>query len=139
MNCISDAPNGERYPLVGGTRQRHFGGANLKPRKLPENAPTPTSRVHAVLGATYVSVPDAFLPKNLAMNNVQARSLRCWKTLSRFCTVFRMALSTDPLTRSLSKRPVKPCLGSYSTTRRYSQPAGTALKWRSWLTSGSPC
>jgi hypothetical protein len=38
-----------RYPLVGGTRQRHFTGTNLKPRKLPENAQTPTSRVHAVL------------------------------------------------------------------------------------------
>jgi len=44
------APNGVRYPLVGETRQRHFAGTNLKPRKLPENAPTPTSRVHAMLG-----------------------------------------------------------------------------------------
>jgi len=43
-------PNGWRYPLVGGTRERHFDGANVKPRKLPENAQTPTSRVHAVLG-----------------------------------------------------------------------------------------
>jgi len=51
--------NGWRYPLVGGTRQRHFIGSNSKPRKLPENAPTPTTpapayfagdRVHAVLG-----------------------------------------------------------------------------------------
>jgi hypothetical protein len=47
-------PNGERYPLVGGTRQRHFAGTNLKPRELPENAQTPTSRVHAVLAATAV-------------------------------------------------------------------------------------
>jgi len=54
------APNGWRYPLVGGTRQRHFVGTNFKPRKLPENAQTPTTpvpafaagdRVHAVLGA----------------------------------------------------------------------------------------
>ena len=44
-------PNGWRYPLVGGTRQRQFGGTNSKPRKLLENAQTPTSRVHAVLGA----------------------------------------------------------------------------------------
>ena len=44
-------PNGLRYPLVGGTRQRHFDGTSFKPRKLPENAQTPTSRVHAVLGA----------------------------------------------------------------------------------------
>ncbi len=43
-------PNGWRYPLVGGTRQRHFTGTSFKPRKLPENAQTPTSRVHAVLG-----------------------------------------------------------------------------------------
>jgi hypothetical protein len=43
-------PNGLRYPLVGGTRQRHFDGINLKPHKLPENAQTPTSRVHALLG-----------------------------------------------------------------------------------------
>jgi hypothetical protein len=44
---------------VGGTRQRHFDGTNFKPRKLPENAQTPTTmapayfagdRVHAVLG-----------------------------------------------------------------------------------------
>ncbi len=44
-------PNGRRYPLVGGTRERHFDGTSLKPRNLSENAQTPTSRVHAVLGA----------------------------------------------------------------------------------------
>src|SRR5215207_4874042 len=50
--CIScrEVPNGLRYPLVGGTRQRHFAGTSSKPHKLPENAQTPTSRVHAVLG-----------------------------------------------------------------------------------------
>ncbi len=48
--------NGLRYPLVGlpaqagGTRQRHFDGTRLEPRNLPENAASPTSRVHAVLG-----------------------------------------------------------------------------------------
>jgi len=42
--------NGLRYPLVGGTRQRHFDGTSLEPSKLLENAQTPTSRVHAVLG-----------------------------------------------------------------------------------------
>src|SRR6266545_3372888 len=46
-------PNGLRYPLVGGTRQRHFDGTGFQPRKLPENAASPTSRVHAVLGAFY--------------------------------------------------------------------------------------
>ncbi len=44
-------PNGVRYLRVGGRRQGHFAGANSKPRKLPENAATPTRRVHAVLGA----------------------------------------------------------------------------------------
>jgi len=48
--CTSfSAPNGLRYPLVGGTGQRRFDGTHFKPRKLPENAATPTSRVHAVL------------------------------------------------------------------------------------------
>jgi hypothetical protein len=44
-------PNGERYPLVGGMRGRRFDGTSFKPRNLSENAQTPTSRVHAVLGA----------------------------------------------------------------------------------------
>ena len=44
--------NGLRYPLVGETRQRCFDGINFKPHKLLENAQTPTSRVHAVLGGT---------------------------------------------------------------------------------------
>ena len=56
-------PNGARYPLVGGTRGRHFDGSNLKPRKVLENAQTPTAmapafvagdRVHAVLGGARV-------------------------------------------------------------------------------------
>jgi hypothetical protein len=48
--------NGERYRLVGGTRQRHFAGINFKPRKVPENAATPTSRVHALLGGSLTFV-----------------------------------------------------------------------------------
>ena len=43
-------PNGVRYPRVGGTREHHFDGTSLEPRELPENAATPTRRVHAVLG-----------------------------------------------------------------------------------------
>ena len=39
---LNEAANGWRYPLVGGTRGSHFDGTNFKPRKLPENAPTPT-------------------------------------------------------------------------------------------------
>ncbi len=46
---FAQAPNGERYPRVGGTRERHFDGTISKPRNLPENAQTPTRRVHAVL------------------------------------------------------------------------------------------
>ena len=47
------APNGWRYPLVGGTRKRRFDGTNFEPRMLLENAATPTSRVHAVLGGDF--------------------------------------------------------------------------------------
>jgi len=43
--------NGLRYPLVGGTRERRFAGTSLEPRNMLENAQTPTSRVHAVLGS----------------------------------------------------------------------------------------
>jgi hypothetical protein len=32
--------------LVDGTKQRYIAGINFKPRKLLENAPTPTRRVH---------------------------------------------------------------------------------------------
>jgi len=53
----AEAPNGVRYPLVGGTRQRHFAGTNSKPRKLPENAQTPTRRVHAMLGGIMENKP----------------------------------------------------------------------------------
>ena len=55
--------NGVRYPLVGGTRQCHFDGTHSKPHKLPENAATPTRRVHAVLGAYSKNL---LLPPNLA-------------------------------------------------------------------------
>ena len=45
-SCDGWPPNGFRYPLVGETGQRYFAGTNSKPRKLPKNAQTPTSRVH---------------------------------------------------------------------------------------------
>jgi hypothetical protein len=41
-----------RYPLVGGTRERYFAGTNFKPRKVLENAATPTSRICFVKGRT---------------------------------------------------------------------------------------
>ena len=56
--------NGLRYPLVGGTRQRHFDGTSFKPQKLPENAQTPTSRVHAVLG-TVAFLMTSFIEVNI--------------------------------------------------------------------------
>jgi hypothetical protein len=42
----------QRLALPAGGRDEAMplDGINLKPRKVPENAPTPTSRVHAVLG-----------------------------------------------------------------------------------------
>jgi hypothetical protein len=51
-------PNGLRYPLVGGTRQRYFIGIKSKPRKLLKNAPSPTSRVHAVLARSEIYLGD---------------------------------------------------------------------------------
>ncbi len=42
-----------RYLRVGGRRQRRFDGTSLQPRELPENAATPTRRVHAVLGGFF--------------------------------------------------------------------------------------
>ena len=50
VQIVLEPPNGWRYPLVGGTMQRYFNGSDFKPRKPPENAQTPTSRVQAVLG-----------------------------------------------------------------------------------------
>ena len=72
-------PNGLRYPLVGGTRQRRFDGTNSKSRKLLKNAPTPTTpvpvqfagvRVHAVLGGFIASLDYVFY------SLVPSRSLR---------------------------------------------------------------
>ena len=51
MTISKSLPNGVRDPLVGGRRERRFDGTSFKPRKLLENAQTPTSRVHAVLGS----------------------------------------------------------------------------------------
>src|SRR5215212_1066528 len=61
------APNGLRYPLVGGMRQRRFDGTHSKPHKLLENAQTPTSRVHAVLG-NLTERKTRLQPKNTTAN-----------------------------------------------------------------------
>jgi len=57
-------PRGTLLEYLGLKRQRHFAGTNFKPRKVPENAQTPTTmapahfagdRVHAVLGGIWSS------------------------------------------------------------------------------------
>ena len=61
QNSFGAPPNGLRYPLVGGTRQRRFAGTSFKPRKLPkphaangmpprQSWRSPRGRVHALLG-----------------------------------------------------------------------------------------
>jgi len=54
---LAKPPNGWHYPLVGGTRQRHFDGTHFKPHKIPENVPTPTITPALAPGA---SVAPAF-------------------------------------------------------------------------------
>ena len=65
--------NGLRYPLVGGTRQRHFDGTSLEPSKLLENAQTPTSRVHAVFGGFYNLLWIAFIQPRIIMARTSCR------------------------------------------------------------------
>jgi len=43
---LFEAPNGWRYPLVGGTRSRRFDGTSSKPHKLPENAHAAEQQSH---------------------------------------------------------------------------------------------
>ena len=78
-------PNGVRYPLVGGTGQRHFNGINSKPRKLLENAQTPTTmapahfagdRVHIIP----VLVRDAVLARSPKMAE-SVTALSPWKPI----------------------------------------------------------
>jgi hypothetical protein len=68
----NEVPNGLRYPRVGGTRQRHFAGADLKPHKLLENAQTPTRRVHAVLGSSDIGTNlEKYLHKLFFVNSLR--------------------------------------------------------------------
>lgn len=66
--------NGVRYPLVGGTRERYFIGTRFKPHKVPENAQSPTSRVHAVLGALTERRPSGLITntKPILLGNILA-------------------------------------------------------------------
>ncbi len=66
-------PNGMRYRRVGGTRSHYFAGTNSKPRKLLENAATPTRRVHAVLGG--IIVVSISYKQELPERNSEARSI----------------------------------------------------------------
>jgi len=86
-------PNGSRYPLVGGTRQRHFAGTNSQSRKLLENAPTPTSRVHALL--------DVFKPYKLQWleSDTAANLNRLW---------LKLFLGKSKIHFSKHLRPAKP-------------------------------
>ena len=55
---------------MGGTREHHFDGTNFEPRKLPENAQTPTRRVHAVLGGFKIQDRSGESELRLAILNV---------------------------------------------------------------------
>ena len=57
---MCQSPNGWRYPLVGGTRQRRFAGTNSKPRKLPENAQTPTTLAPAFFAGVRAGSAPAY-------------------------------------------------------------------------------
>jgi len=85
LSTYYEAPNGLRYPLVGGTRQRRFDGTRLEPRKLPENAATPTSRVHAVLGALLECQPGPLEQDTLA-------------NLKNYCTLLELSQLTKSIT-----------------------------------------
>jgi hypothetical protein len=60
-SCVLQ-PNGSRYPLVGGRRQRRFAGTSLEPEKCLKTRRVPASRVHAVLAV--------FIPKLNSIINI---------------------------------------------------------------------
>ncbi len=69
-------PNGVRYLRVGGRRGRRFVGISFQPRNLPENAATPTRRVHAVLGGFYImEILQVALNEHLKANAVPSDCL----------------------------------------------------------------
>jgi len=65
---------------VGGTRQRHFAGTNFKLRKVLENAQTPSSRVHAVLGR-HGDSKTRELKRHIAISLIQLYSFNLWQLL----------------------------------------------------------
>src|SRR6266498_82463 len=95
------APNGVRYPLVGGTRGRHFAGTNLKPCKLPKNAQTPTSRVHALLARFLLMLNfncycnASFVIISLFLAIVHCQSKSSFTQRNRFEWVCRRAIFSD--------------------------------------------
>ena len=78
------APNGERYPRVGGARERRFDGANLKPRNLPENAQTPTRRVHAVLGTRGLCLSVSGRPLTTPLPELEVMGIFSWQLTGQF-------------------------------------------------------
>jgi len=58
---IVNLPNGLRYPLGVGRENAVLTEPTASHRKLLENAPTPTSRVHAVLGGAGWEASRGFL------------------------------------------------------------------------------
>src|SRR6266540_649356 len=70
-------------PAGGRDETTRFDGTNLKPRKLPENAATPTSRVHAVLG-NLTERQTRFLQKdNIAILTKFYNELQLWQPTKR--------------------------------------------------------
>jgi hypothetical protein len=67
MDCFCEfifcapAPNGMRYPRVGGVWIHSEGSINPKPGKCLKMPQTPTRRVHALLGA--VELEDSLAKK----------------------------------------------------------------------------
>ena len=78
-------PNGVRYPRVGGTRKRRFDGTSFKPRKLPENAATPTRRVHAVLGVFGLSKTRRLIKDDTANLTTFYMQLTLWQLGCNLC------------------------------------------------------
>lgn len=82
---------------MGGTRQRRFDGISLKPRKVLENAQTPTSLVHAVLGGERVDsrllygVESTELSLQLEGVHLVAERGDCFRTQKPF-QVFQVGL-----------------------------------------------
>ena len=85
---LIERANGERYPLVGETRQRHFDGINSKPRKLPKNAPTPSRPLHTYPGALTGRCAEQHLRKSpLVETKIETRKNHSAKNPAKITAV----------------------------------------------------